>query len=81
MFVEDAFCRPADIETVSGTYFYKAGDLVLMLIGDTLLPAVVEGVCQLAGASKNKWSVMWTGAGRVYHIPESFLRPYVMLPA
>ena len=80
MFVEDAFYRSAGVGMASATHSYKAGDRVLMLVGDTLLPAVIEGACQPAGSSENEWSVMWNGAGQVYQIPESFLRPYVTSP-
>ena len=80
MLVEDAFYQPASIGRASGTHSYKAGDYVLMLIGDTLLPAVIEGAYQPAGTSEGEWSVRSSRAGRVYQIPESFLRPYATSP-
>ena len=80
MFIEDAFYRLTGVVAGSGTHSYKVGDRVLMLIGDTLLPAVIEGACQPAGASEGEWIVKSSRAGRMYQISESFLRSYATLP-
>ena len=80
MFVEDAFDLLTGVVAASGTHSYKVGDRVLMLIGDTLLPAVIEAACQPAGASEGEWSVRSSRARRVYQIPESFLRPCATSP-
>lgn len=74
MFVEDASSWLASLGTVSGAYPYKVGDRVLMLIGDTLLPAIIESACEPTKASEPEWSVRRHGAGQAYQIPESFLR-------
>lgn len=73
MFVEDTSSWLASFSTVPGAHFYKAGDRVLVLIGDTLLPAVIEGACESAEAGETEWSVRHLGAERVYRLPESFL--------
>ena len=75
MFVEDAFSWLASFSTAPGAYSYKAGDRVLVLIGDTLLPAVIEGACKSAKVGETEWSVRRLGTGRGYQISESFLRP------
>jgi len=75
MFVEDASSWLASLGTAPGAYPYKAGDRVLVLIGDTLLPAIIEGACKPAETGETEWSVRQLGAGRGYRIPESFLRP------
>jgi len=81
MFVEDASSWLASLGTVSGAYPYKVGDRVLVLIGDTLLPAVIEGPCEGAEAGETEWRVRRHGAGRAYQIPESFLRLDLTSPA
>ena len=81
MLVENVFYPPAGVGAAPGTHSYKAGDRVLVLIGDTLLHAVIEDACQSASTSEGEWSVRSSKAGRVYQIPESFLRPYVTSPA
>jgi len=80
MFVEDTSSWLASLGAAPGVYLYKAGDRVLVLIGDTLLPAVIEGACKSAEATETEWSVRRLGAGRAYQIPESFLRPDVTSP-
>lgn len=79
MFVEDTSSWLASLSTAPGAYSYKAGDRVLVLIGDTLLPAVIEGACKAAKAGETEWSVRQLGAGREYQISESFLRPDMTL--
>jgi hypothetical protein len=81
VFVEDAFSWLASLGAASGAYPYKAGDRVLVLIGDTFLPAVIESACEPTKAGETEWSVRRQGAGLAYRIPESFLRPDMMSPA
>lgn len=81
MFVEDTSSWLASPGTVSGAYPYKVGDRVLVLIGDTLLPAVIEGACEAAEAGDTEWRVRRHGSGQAYQIPQSFLRHDLTSPA
>ena len=74
MFAGEASTLSVDGGPVPGTAGYGVGDRVLVLVGDTLIPAVIESVSSPAGTTIIEWNVKQHGAKRAYPIPESFLQ-------
>ncbi|MGI4798517.1 MAG: hypothetical protein ACRYG8_31635 [Janthinobacterium lividum] len=54
---------------------FKAGDRVFVLLGDTPLPAVIEGPAEPDDTGERQWTVRTKAATSAYAVPESSMRP------
>ena len=74
MFAGEASPRSVDGAPGPRMPGYGVGDRVLVLVGDTLLPGVIESMNSAAGAHETEWNVRRHGAARAYPVPEDFLQ-------
>lgn len=55
---------------------FKAGDRVFVLLGDTPLPGLIEGLANADDQGARQWNVKTQSASHAYPVPESSLRPH-----
>lgn len=77
---EQVSAAPAGHTPTPGTASYRVGDWVLVLVGDTLVPAAIDSMCSPVDGREVEWNVRQHGAARAYPVAESFLQPAPMPP-